>query len=473
MENFALSTGLMVAVPLTGRPLPPAFTWAYANLHPPMCYNVIYATNFDQNRKVIPMLVDQARNWFCEQAIANKCKYIFFIDEDVTPPPHTLRQLIFQMEHHPEAAIIGGIYCHKAQPPMPMVFRGNGSGPYWDWKAGEFFEVSGIGMGCTLVRVDALAKIEKPWFKTVDNMERFWDGDPKAETWTEDLYFAKKITDAGMKIYADSMVLAEHWDMRTMEPTTLPDHCLPLRRMGIKRGDKKIVDLGCGRSHYETDEGQVLRVDIRDDVGADYRCDLRKLPFGTGEFDIVFSSHTLEHFDRKEVPLVLDEWIRILKPEGEFRIILPNIAWAAARIANGEIPDNDMMNVIYGEQSYNENYHKFCFTPQVLTDMLKERGFVRLDIELQGYNIYCRGWRVQPEGIPPLGEQPDHSVVRDLLCRRKSDSDRAVSATPSDGNGHKIYNNTVIDDAKIDVSIASIPESNEIRVPLPEGISVD
>lgn len=413
MEGFPLSTGLMVAVPLTGRPLPPAFTWAYANLHPPMCYNVIYATNFDQHKAVIPMLVADARNWFCEQAKANKCRYIFFIDEDVTPPPHALRQLIYQAEHHPEAAIIGGIYCHKAEPPMPMVFRGNGAGPYWDWKVGEFFEVTGIGMGCTLLRVDALDKIEKPWFKTVDNMDRFWDGIPQAETWTEDLYICKKLTDAGLKIYADSIVLAEHWDMKTIKPTTLPPHCLPLRRAGVQKGDKKIVDLGAGENPYETDEGQVLKVDVRDEVRADYRADLRKLPFATGEFDIVFSSHTLEHFSRAEVNEVLDEWIRILKPDGELRLVLPNVEWAADRIKEG-IVDEHVMNVLYGAQTYAENFHKFCFTPKVLEAMLRERGFKRQDYELQGYNIFVKAWRIPPaEVVPPAIVESDAQLEPD------------------------------------------------------------
>ena len=86
---------------------------------------------------------------------------------------------------------------------------------------------------------------------------------------------------------------------------------------------------------------------------------------GTREFDIVFSSHTLEHFCRQEVPQVLDERVRILKPEGELRLILLNLEWAAQHIMNKEI-DNDVLNVLYGAQTYDENFHKMGFTPQII-----------------------------------------------------------------------------------------------------------
>lgn len=396
-------TNLAIAVPLTGRPLVPAWTWAFQNLHPPMNHNCLYMTNFNEKHIPVPGPVDQLRNWYVEQSIANNVKYLFFLDEDVTAPPHALRQLIFQMEHHPEAIAIGGVVCHKSEPTAPMIFRGNGNGPYWDWKLGEFFEVSGIGMGCTLLRIEAFLKLEKPWFKTVDNMEAFWDGIPKAEVWTEDLYFCDKAIKAGWKVYADTSILCEHWNMTTGEPTGLAAGSLPLRRATTKqKGQKKIVDLGCGEAKYETDEGDVLTVDIRDEVKPDYRSDLRKLPFANNEFDIVYSSHTLEHFPRADVGNVLDEWIRILKPEGELRLILPNLEWAAEQIKLGIVND-DVLNVLYGAQTYGENFHQVGFTPKVLESMLQARGFKRQDYELVGYNICVRAWRQPPDTkiVPP------------------------------------------------------------------------
>jgi len=244
----------MIAIPLTGRALPPFFTWSFANLHPPMNYAVQYVTNFDATHKVVPAGIDALRNWFISQALEKNAKYLFFLDEDVTVPGHALRQLIFQMEHHPEAAVIAGIYCHKSEPHNPMVFRGNGAGPYWDWKVGEFFEITGCGMGATLLRVEAFRDMEQPWFKTVDNCEPFYDGKNAAESWTEDLYMMEKLLKAGWKAYADSSVLCDHWDMNTHIPARLPAGSKPLQRLPMDT-DKRVIDLGSGEHPYEPQQG--------------------------------------------------------------------------------------------------------------------------------------------------------------------------------------------------------------------------
>jgi predicted SAM-dependent methyltransferase len=295
-----------------------------------------------------------------------------------------------------------------------MVFRGNGAGPYWDWKVGEVFDCSGVGMGCALIRVDALKTIEKPYFKTVDSVEAYMDGINQAEAWTEDLYFTDKLTKAGWNIIADGGLLPDHWDAKTHTAYNLPSHAKPLQRPGVEPGTKKIVDLGSGPMDvsYKTDEGKVLRVDIREDVKPDYRCDLRILPFGNKEFDIVFSSHTLEHFSRSEVGKVLDEWIRIMKDDGELRLVLPNLAWAAQHILNKEI-DNDVMNVLYGAQSYDENFHRCGFIPQTVEQLLAERGFKKFVWDFHDYHMFCRAWKVIPLEVgpaAPITRAPDNKI---------------------------------------------------------------
>jgi predicted SAM-dependent methyltransferase len=396
MTMYPNRLGLMIAVPLSGNPVVPDWAFAFHQLNPPMNYNVEYSL-------VRGKEVGEARNHFMKLAMEKKCKYLFFVDEDVTPPPHSLRQLIYHLEHFPKYAVAAGIYCHKSPPSMPMVFRGNGAGPFWDWKAGEVFECSGVGMGCALLRVDAFRDIEQPWFKTVDNAEAFKEGINQGEMWTEDLYACDKLTKAGWKILADGGILPGHWDLRSGQAYYLPPTSKPLQRPGVKLGKKRIIDLGSGHPEesYKTDEGEVLRVDIREDAKPDYRCDLRVLPFGSGEFDIVYSSHTLEHFDRKDIPAVLDEWVRLLKPDGELRLLLPNIKWAAQHIMNDEI-DIDVMNVLYGAQTYDENFHRCGFTPQIIEQLLAERGFKKFVWDHNNYHMFCRAWKIPPaESIAP------------------------------------------------------------------------
>lgn len=395
--------GLMVAVPHTGRPIPPQWAWGFTNLHPPMNFNTNYAN-------VMGWDIDKARQHFAEEAVRMGHEYLFFLGEDNVPPAFAIRQLIYDLENFPEISVVGGIYCHKAKPHNPMVFRGNGKGCYWNWKVGELFEVTGLGMDCTMIRVKDLAKLEKPWFKTIDTIDPTLEGVPSGTSWTEDLYFCNKATEAGLKIYADAGVLCDHINMQTGESTKLPEESLPTRRYVFPPKLLKAVDLGCGADPIKIEGAHVLKVDIREDVGPDFRCDVGNLPFAAGEFDIVYSSHVLEHFSRDRVPKVLDEWLRLLKPNGEFRLIVPNLEWAAKKLLAGET-DDMVYNVFYGAQTYNENFHKFGFTPSLITQLLKERGFTRIDIQLLDYHLQLRAWRVPPKSVPevkgvPMAHQP-------------------------------------------------------------------
>lgn len=404
-------SGLLIAVPHTGRYLPHQFTWAMLNCHPPMNCNVRYTNVTGCN-------VDVARNAIIKEAIHIKAKYVFFIDEDVIVPGHGLRQLWFTMEHHPEAIAAGGIYCHKSWPYAPMIFRGNGSGSYWDWKLGETFEVTGIAMGCTLVRVEPLAKMAEPWFFNKEDYSSFLDGIYAGERWSEDLYFCKKAVDAGWTILADANVICDHWDLEKNRPIGLPRNSHPMQPFKVKPGAKKIVDLGCGipQTKYKTDEGEVIGVDIREECEADYRCDLRSMPFATGEFDVCYSSHTLEHFDKSEIRGVLKEWTRIMKPDGEMRLLLPDVEWAAKKIVAGEFDDH-VGNVLYGGQSDPLNFHKFGFTETVIVKLLREQGFQWMRVvhptDPTDYNMLIQASIVEPafaaecqhKPLPPVEEE--------------------------------------------------------------------
>jgi predicted SAM-dependent methyltransferase len=152
----------------------------------------------------------------------------------------------------------------------------------------------------------------------------------------------------------------------------LPPNSKPaLRRFSV--GKKKILDLGCGEIATVLKDGLPVRVDMRDDVNADYRCDVRSLPFATESFDVVFSSHTLEHFEHKQISSVLDEWVRVLKPGGDMRLIVPDLSVAAKQLLDGNI-SQDTWNVLYGEQNERWNFHRTGFTPKILQELLESKG---------------------------------------------------------------------------------------------------
>jgi SAM-dependent methyltransferase len=55
--------------------------------------------------------------------------------------------------------------------------------------------------------------------------------------------------------------------------------------------------------------------------------DMRELPFGDGEFDAVVSSYAIDHLRRAERSKAIAEVARVLKPGGEFLLMIIHVDW--------------------------------------------------------------------------------------------------------------------------------------------------
>lgn len=122
----------------------------------------------------------------------------------------------------------------------------------------------------------------------------------------------------------------------------------PLKQAGLKMlapaPGEKILEIGFGTGHCLVDlanavgpSGKVLGIDLSDKMRdlalqrllqenlcgrSDLRCaDATKLPWDAGSLDAVFMSFTLELFDVPEIPVVLAECKRVLKPNGRISVV--------------------------------------------------------------------------------------------------------------------------------------------------------
>ena len=89
------------------------------------------------------------------------------------------------------------------------------------------------------------------------------------------------------------------------------------------------LHLGCGKRNFEgwinVDLANFPHVHHKSSVG-----DLKMFEDNTA--DLIYSSHTLEYFDRLEVVSVLKEWHRVLKSGATLRVAVPNFKALAEQI---------------------------------------------------------------------------------------------------------------------------------------------
>lgn len=329
--------------------------------------------------------IADARNEIVQFALDQGADYIYWLDDDVIPPGDAFLKLFMQQKD-----IINGVYWSKSSVPMPLMFRNHLEGPYLDWHVGDLIEVDAAGNGLTLVKTDVYRKISEtvggPWYST--DYSSFIGAKTSPPNNTEDLYFYWKARKAGFKIWVDTSVQAFHYDKANNVLYHMPPNApQAVPEWEIKPAGKKLIaDIGSGPiSPYMIDEGKTTTFDIREEVNPDVVCDVRRLPVPDETFDIVFSSHTLEHFGWVHVDKVLKEWCRVLKVGGELRLVVPNLRYAAKRILADEMIPHDFF-VLYGEQEYPKNFHATGFTPKVLAALVDSLGIFE-DIQVKEGDI--------------------------------------------------------------------------------------
>ena len=132
------------------------------------------------------------------------------------------------------------------------------------------------------------------------------------------------------------------------------------------------LDIGAGTKD-EWVEGDWVRVDAYVDE-ADIKAPAWKLPFHDNWVDSIWSSHTLEHVSKRMVVPTLKEWYRVLKPNGKLTLRVPDFAWCCQWWLDHQTNTWDM-DIIYGGQTRQGEYHKTGFNREIAINYLQEAGF--------------------------------------------------------------------------------------------------
>lgn len=336
-----------------------------------------------------------------------------------------------------------------------------------------------------LVHGDGTDQEDEPFFKTI-NDSQVVNGQRLLRRGTEDIYFCDKVIKAGGKIFVNTGVLAAHYDRHTGTMFGLPvdksnnpfrrakwmkddngetqdrndakekiyegpcecvrplapdatefpeeyvqldnntlcvEKCKDCKGTGkVTRPFRIALDIGAGGTRKEWPGYTTYTTDIRGDTKPDYIQDSRDLTLPHDHFDLVASSHHLEHLGRWEQEKVWGEIFKITKPGGKIEHVVPNVHWAAAKIMSDEL-DEHAMNVLYGAQEAHGyeriyNTHFFGYTHIIGKALAESVGFVDVTTEdwrqnpHLGYNLIIRGRKPLPDEKPMIESGKKKQVKR-------------------------------------------------------------
>lgn len=181
------------------------------------------------------MFHDAARNSVVEDFLATDCDILWFLDSDVAPPPHILDLVV----HHKDKWQVAGA-PYPLWMPTPgtgdfsilfTVYKGVLSGAQRGIYMSEVpFEgtdfVDGLATGCLFIKREIFTKLERPFFEFKFDKEtrRIQEG--------EDLGFALKLHDQGIKFFVDYGMVCRHF--KRLNLLDMNNYAMKLRNQGIE-----------------------------------------------------------------------------------------------------------------------------------------------------------------------------------------------------------------------------------------------
>lgn len=115
----------------------------------------------------------------------------------------------------------------------------------------------------------------------------------------------------------------------------------------------------------------------------------KRIPYDDGTVDKIYSSHLIEHIEKHRGEAVLREAFRVLKKNGIFRLVVPDLVFHAQRYLKkisesdslGREPHDEFLFNIYGgylEKKRFGAWHRYMYDWPTLRVLLQEIGFSRI-----------------------------------------------------------------------------------------------
>jgi len=150
--------------------------------------------------------IEASRNYIAERALKLGARYLFFLDDDVVPPPDCLEKLLEALYGDSQARVAGAIYPRRRSN-EPLVWDSQGEPMKLEVESGRIFRCGGVGGGCMMIDTRVFAKLKRPWFYSATPTRT------KEPLWSDDVLFCAAVTREGYDVLAHGGVRCKHLDL--------------------------------------------------------------------------------------------------------------------------------------------------------------------------------------------------------------------------------------------------------------------
>ena len=148
----------------------------------------------------------------------------------------------------------------------------------------------------------------------------------------------------------------------------------------------------------------------------------RRIPYDCNSVEVVYSSHMIEHLDRREARAFLLEVRRVLRPGGVVRLAAPDLA----RLARSYLATGNSDEFVYGTHMGQEaprgifprlktaltgpRHHLWMYDGRSLAKLLSDAGFADVSVMPPGRT------NIVDPGSLDLAERSEESVYVEAIC---------------------------------------------------------
>lgn len=148
--------------------------------------------------------VDNARNEIVKVFLESGCTHLFFIDSDTIPPIDAIHRLLAH-----DLPIVSGL--------TPIIEMTKDGKPWRKWNCVDendkhmlpntgVNQCKGAGGSCLMIKREVFEAMKEPYFRFV-----YQDDNGKNVVVGEDVYFIVNALSLGIKTYADTTLLCQHY----------------------------------------------------------------------------------------------------------------------------------------------------------------------------------------------------------------------------------------------------------------------